>query len=237
MQTSIIIPVINEAAQIRECIASALAASPKEVIVVDGGSTDDSVQIASGCECKVLQSPPGRAVQQNLGATQATGDVLLFLHADCRLAADALSQIETALNDSEVVAGAFRQSIDAGGAMFRILEFGNASRVRWLKSPYGDQGIFVRRGLFEELGSFPEVRLMEDVLLMRQLRRHGRVLLLPGPITVSARRWQQHGILRQTLRNWCILIAERLGVSPDRLAEFYCPQWKPVANSESGSSP
>ncbi len=218
---SIIIPALNEADQIFQSIERARSTRPHEVIVIDGGSEDETASIAENCDCRVLQSLPGRAVQQNLGASQATGDVLLFLHADCWLAKDALEQIETALAEIQVVGGAFYQHIAADGLVYRLLEAGNALRVRFLKIPFGDQGIFVRRSTFDELGGFPNVRLMEDVLLMRKLRRRSRLVLLRGPLNVSARRWQRHGVIRQTARNWSLLMAQWIGVSPNRLADFY----------------
>ena len=117
--------------------------------------------------------------------------------------------------------GAFSQRIDAGGLAFRLLEWGNARRARWLGLPYGDQAIFVRREAFFAAGGFPDVPLMEDVLLMQRLRRRAWPLLLPGPVHVSARRWQRHGVVRQTIRNWALLAAFASGISPERLARYY----------------
>ena len=241
VKISIIIPALNEAGQIAHSIERARATGPHEVIVVDGGSDDETASIAEKCDCHVLRSPPGRAVQQNLGASRATGDVLLFLHADCWLATGALEQVETALTDLRVGGGAFRQHIEARGLLYRLLEAGNALRVRCLKLPYGDQGIFVRQSVFKDVGGFPDVRLMEDVLLMRRLRRRARLVLLPGPLNVSARRWQRYGVIRQTARNWSLLVAQRIGMSPNRLAGFYSEvrssgdQESGVRDQESGS--
>ena len=120
-------------------------------------------------------------------------------------------------------AGAFRQRIDAAGWLYRWLERGNAWRARRWARPLGDQGIFVRRGLFERIGGFPETALMEDVLLVRRIRQYSRPILLPGPIHISARRWQRHGVIRQTARNWLLLAAFGLGVNPDQLSAFYPP--------------
>ncbi len=222
VRVSVIIPALNEAANIAAAIDGAWRAGAREVIVVDGGSGDGTLEIAAGQSCLALSSARGRAVQQNVGARQASGDVLLFLHADTWLAAGGVGQIVEAVREAHVIAGAFRQCITAAGVLYRLLERGNALRARWGR-PYGDQGIFVRRDVFERVGGFPEVRLLEDVLLSRQLRRVGRLVLLPGPLHVSARRWQRHGVVRQTLRNWRILAAARLGVSPDRLAGLYPP--------------
>jgi rSAM/selenodomain-associated transferase 2 len=218
---SIILPALNEAALIADSVASALAAGPREVIVVDGGSHDDTVSLARAAGATVLSCLAGRATQQNAGAGMATGDILLFLHADNRLPVDGLVQIEQALTDRRVGCGAFRQAIEAHGWLYRLLERGNAWRAAYRGLPYGDQGIFVRRSLFEQVGGFPRVNLMEDVLLMRRLRRETWPVLLPGPLFVSARRWRRQGVIHQTARNWCLLAAVRLGVHPDRLAKYY----------------
>lgn len=220
-KTSIIIPALNEAARIAEAVRRARETGPYEVIVVDGGSGDETAALARQAGANVLITVPGRAVQQNIGARHATGDVLLFLHADTWLPPHAVRQIESALADAAVGCGAFRQQIEAEGLAYRLLERGNAWRVKRRGMAYGDQGIFVRRALFDELGGFPEVRLMEDLLLMKRLRRRSRPELLPGPLHISARRWQRHGVVRQTARNWLLLAAARFGVSPDRLAQFY----------------
>ena len=225
---SIIVPALNEAASIAAAVESASASRPHEILVVDGGSTDETPALAQEAGATVLGAMRGRGIQQNAGAGHATGDVLLFLHADTHLAADGCRQIEAALRDPRVLCGAFRQHIDAGQRRYRLLERGNAWRVRWLGLPYGDQGIFVRRSTFDQLGGFPEVPFMEDWLLMRRLRRLAWPVLLPGPLHVSARRWQRHGVLRQTLRNWCLTAAATAGVSPQRLARFYAPHAKTV---------
>lgn len=223
MKVSIIIPTLNEAANIVAAVERAWATGPLEVLIADGGSVDRTPDLARGAGAQLLESPPGRARQQNAGARQAAGDVLLFLHADTWLAPEGLGQIAEALADPHVLCGAFRQRIEAEGRLFRWLERGNAWRARRRGLPYGDQGIFVRRLVFEELGGFPEVRLMEDVMLMKRLHRRTRPVLLPGPLNVSARRWRRHGVLRQTAQNWLLLSAARLGVHPDKLARFYAP--------------
>jgi len=221
MRVSIIIPALNEAAVIERAITAAWQADAHEVIVVDGGSQDDTVARAEATNCQVIAASPGRAYQQNRGATQANGDVLLFQHADNWLDNTALKQIQAAFQKPSIIAGAFRQRIAAPGALYRWLERGNAWRARCWGLPYGDQGIFVRRQVFEQLGGFPNVRLMEDLLLMQRVRRKRRPILLPGPIHIDPRRWQRHGIIRQTLRNWALLTALRLGVTPNELARFY----------------
>ena len=129
--------------------------------------------------------------------------------------------MRSALARRSAAGGCFVQRIEAPGWPYRLLERGNAARVRLWHVPYGDQGLFFRREIFERLGGFPDVSFMEDVLIMRQFRQIARPVLLPGPLAVDPRRWQQMGIWRQTMRNWALLAAEKLGVSPDRLATFY----------------
>jgi rSAM/selenodomain-associated transferase 2 len=223
LRISVIIPALNEALNIGRAVERATALNPHEIIAADGGSDDGTADLARAAGATVIDAPRGRARQQNAAAAIATGDVLLFLHADCWLAPDSLDQIAAVFRDERILGGAFRHRIEARGVLFRLIERGDSLRVRMFKLPYGDQGIFLRRETFEQLGGFPEVRLMEDVLLMRKLRRVSRIPLLPGPLYTDARRWQRHGVIRQTLRNWSILTAERLGVAPDRLANLYAP--------------
>lgn len=223
MRFTVVIPAWNEAEGIAAAVESARLAGAFRIVVADGGSTDDTAARAAESGADVIAASRGRARQQNAGAAVATEEGLLFLHADARLAPDCLRQAADALADRRVAAVAFRQQIEATGWRFRLLEVGNAARVRWRGIAYGDQGIGLRRETFLTIGGFPDVRLLEDLLLSRQLRRQGHVRLLPGPIRTSARRWQRHGVLRQTVRNQVLLLAHRCGVSPDRLAEFYAP--------------
>jgi rSAM/selenodomain-associated transferase 2 len=220
MSISVIIPTLNEAARIEATIARTRALGACEIIVADGGSSDGTRERAAGADL-VLDTPRGRAVQQNAGAAAASGDVLLFLHADCWPEPGALEAIEAALANARTVGGCFRQTIDAPGVAYRLLECGNALRVRTLGWAYGDQGLFVRRDVFTALGGFPELPLMEDLYLTKQLKRAGRFRLLPQRIHVSPRRWERTGILRQTLRNWRLIALAHCGVSPERLAREY----------------
>ncbi|MCY2965078.1 MAG: TIGR04283 family arsenosugar biosynthesis glycosyltransferase [Planctomycetota bacterium] len=222
MSISIIIPTLNESAGIADAVQRAQALGGLEVIVVDGGSTDGTVDLARDAT-RVLTTDPGRARQQNAGAAVATGDVLLFLHADCWLEPGSLNEIAAALADPAYVGGCFGQQIEAIGRKYRWLEWGNALRVRRWTLAYGDQAIFVRKSVFEELGGFPDLKLMEDLFFMRTLRRRGRFALLPPLLHVSARRWRQHGVIRQTARNWLLTLAAHWGVSPNTLARFYPP--------------
>ena len=221
MQVSVVIPTLNEASFLQKTIQQTWQGGANEVIVVDGGSQDDTCAIARGSGCEVLRTGPSRGAQLNLGATRARGDVVLFLHADTWLEASGIPQMRTALVDSSVVGGAFRQRIEARGMRYRLLEWGNAQRVSWFGMPYGDQGIFVRRDFLQRLGGVPEIPLMEDIELMKAFLQHARPLLLPGPIHVSPRRWQRGGVVRQTLRNFALRARYRRGVPPEQLVRHY----------------
>jgi rSAM/selenodomain-associated transferase 2 len=224
MKLSVIVPALNESENIVQAVSSALTAGAEEVIVVDGGSQDDTVERATAAGAICLVSQPGRAQQLHHGASHARGEMLVFLHADNWFGQDALAPLleNAPVNRGDPLnCGGFRQQIEAPQSIYRWLEWGNRLRIRWLGSAYGDQGIFVRREIYEASGGFPLVPLMEDVLLMRQLRRRYKVTLLPGPLHVSPRRWQANGPIRQTIRNWSLMTAFRCGVSPERLARFY----------------
>lgn len=196
-------------------------ATEVEVIVVDGGSQDRTVELAASCGTQVLFSPPGRAQQMNTGAAAATGDVLLFLHADTCLPSGFDRQIRRALSQPGVVASAFTLRIDAPAKGLRVIEFGVNCRSRYLQMPYGDQAIAVRAGVFREIGGFPNLPIMEDFELVRRLRRLGRIVLIPSPILTSARRWQTLGMMKTTLFNQFLIAAYFLGFSPTRLARWY----------------
>jgi rSAM/selenodomain-associated transferase 2 len=220
MSVSIVIPTLNEGADITETIRHARELAPAEIIVVDGGSDDGTVENASAAD-RVLTAPRGRGAQQNAGAAVSRGDVLLFLHADCWLEPGSLDAILAALDDPRAVGGCFQQTIEAEGLEYRWLERGNALRVRLWTLAYGDQGIFVRRTIFDRLGGFPPLPIMEDLFFMKRLRHEGRFILLENRLHVSPRRWQQNGIFRQTARNWLLTGLAQAGVPPDRLTGFY----------------
>lgn len=221
MKISLIIPVINEADQILNAIEAAWATGVDEVIVVDGGSDDNTFSLAASSQCIALQSAPGRAAQMNFGAANSSGEILLFLHADNRLASGSAEQIRAALQVPSRVHGGFRQRINHTSSIYRLFEWGNSQRILWQGLIYGDQAMFVRKTAFESAGRFPEIPLMEDWELSRRLYKHARPVLLVGPTTVSARRWERHGPLRQTCKNWYLTLAYRLGASPMWLARQY----------------
>jgi len=220
---TVVIPAINEQDNIEGAISSALGAGAVEVWVADGGSTDSTIEYASQAGALVCCGDAGRAAQQNNGAKHATKMILCFLHADNRLDSAALEQAAIYFSEDATNSwSCFYQEIEASGIGYSLLQWGNAWRARWLGRVYGDQTIMITRELFELIGGFPEVDLMEDVLLSKNLRRQGvRPCVLAGPVKISARRWKKKGILRQTLSNWWLLLRLRLGTNPNRLAKHY----------------
>lgn len=217
---SIIIPTLNEAGNIRQTIESVRRQDRgAEIIVVDGGSVDGTPEIVRP-HALVIHGPRGRAVQMNAGARCAAGEVLLFLHGDSRIAPGALAQLRQAMDNPRVAGGSFTLAFDVDNLWLRFYAF--CSTVDCLCFRYGDQGIFVRRAIFEQLGGYAEIPLMEDIDLMRRLPRYGRrVLIRNCPVTTSARRFMEHGILRQEALNVALVTAWFLGIKPHTLAKWY----------------
>lgn len=218
---SVVIPTLNEA----ECLSQSLyplnEAPNVEAIVVDGGSSDATVELAHRAGCRVVHSPPGRARQMNRGAGAATGAILLFLHADTVLPAGFEEHVRRALRQPGVCAGAFRMRIAGPGRALRWIERGVNLRSRLLQMPYGDQGLFMTAEVFHTLGGFPDLAIMDDYELVRRLRRLGRIALLPVSATTSGRRWQALGAWRTTWINQKVIAGYLLGVPPERLLRWY----------------
>jgi rSAM/selenodomain-associated transferase 2 len=218
----VVVPTYNEAATIARTLERLAHQGADEVVVVDGASADGTAALAAAGGARVVTSPRGRGVQQNRGAAVASGDVLLFLHADCWLEAGAVAALRRFVGrHPRVPGGCFRMRVEAPERAFRAIDAAGHLRAGVLGLPYGDQGLFVPRWAFDRVGGFPETRLMEDLLLARELRRLGRLALLPARIYVSPRRWRHQGLLRQTLRNWALTAAAALGVGTETLARFY----------------
>lgn len=220
MTTSVIIPTLNEENCLPEALQRLRQPNAHEIIVVDGGSTDGTCALAQPADL-VLHGPRGRALQMNLGAAHASGDVLLFLHADCWLDDGAIQDAERLLAGRHIAGGCFTMTVRASGSLYRVIDRCATARVRLTGIVYGDQGLFIRRELFERLGGFPRIRLMEDLFFSRTLRRHGRMVISGRRIHVSPRRWQRSGLVRQTVRNWTLTALAAGGISPDALARFY----------------
>jgi rSAM/selenodomain-associated transferase 2/rSAM/selenodomain-associated transferase 1 len=218
---SIIIPTLNEAANLPPTLASTQNAPDTEVIVVDGGSIDETPEVARSWGIEVVPSAPGRARQMNIGAARAMGGILLFLHGDTRLPRGFDQYVRKILGRPGVVAGAFQLRVDANLPWLRIMERLIDVRSRRLQCPYGDQAIFLRADLFWDMGGFPDMPIMEDFEFIRRLRRRGRIVTAPVPVLTSARRLENLGIVRVTLINYAIPLAYYLGASPSTLARWY----------------
>lgn len=218
---SIVIPVLNEAIAIRAVLAQVLDTPNVEVIVVDGGSEDDTVAIAQTMGVKVIATTVGRARQMNAGAAVATGDILLFLHADTQLPPNFDRFIRQALQKPGTVAGAFELRIDAQLTGVKLIEKMVNWRSHFLSMPYGDQAIFLKRPVFAELGGFPDLPIMEDFELVRRLKRLGQIAIISAPVLTSGRRWQKLGIVKTTLINQLIIAGYFLGVPPADLVRWY----------------
>lgn len=218
---SIIVPTLNEAAQITEALAAARNAAPHaEIIVADGGSSDDTVTLAAQL-AQIVYAPRGRARQMNAGAQHAQGEILLFLHADTRLPTNAVERITDVLADSRVVGGGFALRFDAQGWMYEIIARSTNLRSRLRQVFTGDQAIFVRASVFRKIGGFADIPLMEDLEIWKRLADAGQISLTTPPVLVSARRHRRFGPLRVLITGWLYQTLYAIGVPPFALHRFY----------------
>ncbi len=217
---SVIIPAINEADNIEKAIASAWH-KDVEIIVVDGGSTDKTVEKAKKAGARVIECLPGRSIQQNRGAALSKGSVLLFLHADTLLPEKYMATIFNAFLDSGTIAGAFEFRTDSKKLFMKIVHFFTNIRSRYFNLPYGDQALFVKKEMFEYIGGFPDVAIAEDLFLIRRLLELGNISILPRHIISSGRRWEDIGIFKTFIKNQMIAAGCFLGFSPSKLSFLY----------------
>ena len=192
-----------------------------ELIVVDGGSIDATLRLAEKSGCTTISSPRGRGRQMNLGAAAATAEVLLFLHADTLLPKNFPAMILSAISRPTVAAGAFSLAIDSPSKILAAIALLANLRSRLLHLPYGDQALFTTRQSFSAVGGFPEIEIMEDFALVKEMKKKGAIVILPEFATTSARRWQKMGIVRTTLINHLIVCGYALDVPPVILAKWY----------------
>ena len=220
---SVIIPTLNEEDNIGRCIRAIRSEDHCcEVILADGGSTDRTVEIAGTYEgVRIVKTGRGRGLQMNKGAAAAGGEVLLFLHADTRLEEGWTRAIVSLLDDRSVAGGAFSFRVDNPERHYRLIELWVGLRCGIFKLPYGDQGIFVRRDIFDGLGGYREIPLMEDVDIIARMKRAGRIVILDTRAFTHHRRWAREGWVRASLMNQMIMVMYRLGLDPDRLAKIY----------------
>lgn len=221
----IVIPALNEAGSLPALLADLAALRPPaDIVVVDGGSTDGTTDLAAAAGARVLRAAPGRGSQLLAGAAAARGAWLCFLHADVRMPEPARADLERTIADPTCDAAVWRLAIDARGWWYRAVEWGAARRHRLLGLAYGDQGLLVRRARYHAAGGYPPWPVLEDVALVRALRAGGSVRRLPSSLLVSARRWEREGPVRTWVRNTVLVSAYLAGVPPARLARWYRPE-------------
>lgn len=219
MSVSVLVAARNEERWIGACIAAAFASGADEVIVADGGSSDQTREIASGAGATVIECEPMRSRQLNRAAQAARGDALIFLHADTMLPAGAAAAVASALDHAEF--GGFRISFSERSAGLRLAALLINLRTQITKCPWGDQAQFIRRDTFLRDGGFREIPLMDDYELAVRMRRRGRPVMLPLTVMTSGRRFLTKGLLRTPLLNWSIVLAWRFGVPAERLVKWY----------------
>jgi rSAM/selenodomain-associated transferase 2 len=222
---SLVLPVRNEAGLIREQLQrlQCYRAKGHEVIVIDGGSRDATVEQTAGLVDSCEVSAAGRSKQMNHGASGAKGDILLFLHADTELPANADERICEALSAQDICWGWFDVTLSKPRFAFRVVASMMNLRARLTSVATGDQALFVERELFQEIGGFPQLALMEDIAISKLLRRRGRPASPVGLVTTSSRRWEENGLISTILLMWRLRLLYFLGVKPQRLREMYYP--------------
>ena len=228
LSISIIIPVLNE----EERIIRALDHLSKiqddtvlDIIVVDGNHKGNTLLFLRDRKVIIIKSEKGRARQMNSGAKRARGDILLFLHADTSVPDNAFEQIITVIKTGRYVGGAFNFGFDSQRWVFKLIAAVASMRSRITRIPFGDQAIFIKRNYFEEIGGFCDIPLMEDLELMKRIRRRGDPIhIIPLNLTTSARKWEEEGVIYTTLRNWLLQFLYFCGVSPEKLVGYYYKQ-------------
>ena len=221
MNISVIVPVLNEEKSIAATLQALAPLQPYETIVVDGASQDSTRDIVAACGVKLIIAERGRARQMNRGAHEANGEVLLFLHADTRLPSTAFADIAGALSDPRYVGGRFDVDLDGSHWMLPWVARLISYRSRVSKVGTGDQALFVRRDVFQRLGGFPDIPLMEDIAFCRALKSLGAIACLRSRVLTSARRWEIDGVWRTIFTMWTLKLLYFAGVSASRLKQFY----------------
>jgi rSAM/selenodomain-associated transferase 2 len=225
LKFSIIIPVINEGSTINTTIdhlEGLRGDIPLEYIVVDGSNGGETLKKIKLTGVSKLISRRGRSLQMNMGASVARGEILLFLHADTRLPEGGLDHVASVMRNTPYVGGAFDLQIASKKPLLRLIEKTASIRSRITRIPYGDQAIFIRRSFFQNLGGFKEIPIMEDVNIMRRIKKMKRpIYIIRKRVRTSPRRWEQEGIIYTTLRNWSLMSLYCMGMKPEKLARFY----------------
>ena len=221
MKVSVVIPTLNEALILEDSLRAISDLNPHEIIVIDGGSTDSTVSVARNFATWTLTSKPGRANQMNAGAKIATGDLILFIHADSKLTQQSFSRMKKIMALDEPAGGAFSLQIESEKASLKVISLLATWRAKYLNLVYGDQTIFVRKEIFRKMGGFSPLPICEDLDFFRRLSRQGKVILLKEKTHTSARRWRAEGVLYTTIRNITIGGLFLIGFSPQTLSKWY----------------
>ncbi|MHC4742359.1 MAG: TIGR04283 family arsenosugar biosynthesis glycosyltransferase [Planctomycetota bacterium] len=222
---SIIVPVLNEADQINariDHIRTVASGTSYEIIIVDGHPDRTTLNAIRDQGVITVSSAKGRAIQMNAGASIALGRILIFLHADTKLPPKALEKIEETLADRKYVAGAFDLAIESERLSLKFIAKRASLRSRITRVPYGDQAIFTTKHYFDKIGRYKEIPLMEDIDLMKRIRKRGdKINIIRDPVKTSPRRWEEEGVLHTTARNFLLVNLHRLGVKPQTLKAYY----------------
>lgn len=219
---SVIIPSLNEGENVLQAIEAVGRQPGVELILADGGSTDNTLELAGLTGARIVESSPGRARQMNAGATEARGDILLFLHADTLLPRGFEDQVRRALSRPGVAAGAFSLRFRGERSfLLRLVECTANWRSRCFQMPFGDQAIFLKRNTFEEVGGYPDIPLMEDLQIVRRLKQKGRITILTSCVRSSSRRYQKDGIPMRIFINKLVFFGYFLGVETQKLRRLY----------------
>ncbi len=223
MKISVIIPVYKEENSINKTIENLFMQSIDiEIIVSDSEENVSTLKVINDNRIKKIQSTKGRSLQMNEGSKHATGDILLFLHADTLLPDKAFDKIIEIMSNKNIIAGAFNLGINSQKKIFRLIEKISSFRSKITKIPYGDQAIFINKNYFESTGRYKEYPLMEEVELMQRIKKdQKKIFIINEKVQTSARRWEKEGVIYCTLRNWLLIVSYFLGVSPSKLIKFY----------------
>ena len=227
---SIVVPVLHEGTRINDLIGHLHRLDTEktcEIIVVDGAQERDTLRAIHYNHVIKISSEKGRAKQMNAGASFAKGEILIFLHADTKLPPQAFKKIHAVMEQKGYIAGAFDLGIKSNRLVFKVIAFLASLRSRLNRIPFGDQGIFIRREYFNKVGGYKEVPLMEDVELMRRIKKSGKkIWIFYDRAMTSPRRWEKEGVIYCTLRDWTLQVLYFLGVSPHKLAIFYKSEYR-----------